>query len=159
MKNIKTKLNDIFLPLIQKRDAFVEFLKSKNLKHRSLFCNGHFVKENGKYFKEIYPIPVVEVKDIGDFVFDLDVISFEGYFLKTDLLNMNLKGILKKFNNQDLCFYGETDYLTDLFYKTDDLQSLLEKLKTCKDKKIAINFTIADIKTDFKNLINLIKIK
>lgn len=159
MKNLKLELNNIYSPLIKNRDKFIEFLKTNNFKYKSSFCNNHYVKENDQFLNELYPIPVVEVKNVGDFVFDLDNISFEGYFLKTELLKMDLKSILRKFKTKDLCFYGENDCLIDLYSKNDELTALLDKLKKCKDKKIAINFSLTDFETDFKNLISLIKSK
>lgn len=157
MKNIKLNLNEIYLPLIQKRDEFIDILQSGNFKYKSLFCNNHYAKDGDNFLKELYPIPVVEVKGVGDFVFDLDNVSFEGYFLKNDLLKFDLNGILRKFKDKDLCFYGETDYLVDLYSKDDDLSTLLNNLKKSKDNKIAINFSVSKPETDFKILINLLK--
>lgn len=156
MKNTKLNLNRIYLPLIEKRDKFTKILKRNNLKYKSLFCNNHYAKMDGEFVKEVYPIPVVEVENVGDFVFDFDAVSFEGYFFKKDILKMDLNAILSKFKNKDLCFYGETDCLVDLYAPNDNLPTLIAHLTHCKDEKIAINFKISNINTDFKTLLKLI---
>ena len=66
---IHCRLNELYKPLIKKSDSVKSFFESKGYKTKSMFANNHYTEHEGKFLLEYYPLRVIAVESVGDFVF------------------------------------------------------------------------------------------
>ncbi len=131
------QLNSIYSPLINYAQKCQALLKTKSINSRFVWANNHYEEYDGKYICETYPIPIIEIDEIGDIGFNLNECFYEGYFNKEKLISFNYE-ILKEVGYFSM--YGESDYLTDIYNTNMICGDIIPLLKNSPEDHIAINF-------------------
>ena len=99
--------------------------------------NGHYHKgEDGNWFRESYPIPVIGIKGICDIEIQLDKISISTK-LKRD---MALAYSFEKFSGHEFEAYGVEDYLADFYHAGQTVQEMKDNIHACDEKEIGFSF-------------------
>ena len=136
------------IELLKEINAIYYRLEMKQAEISHAFChriselesgwyNGHYHKgEDGNWFRESYPIPVIGVKGICDIEIQFDNISISTK-LKRD---MALAYSFKKFSGYEFEAYGVEDYLADFYHAGQTLQEMKENIHACDEKEIGFSF-------------------
>ena len=95
----------------------------------------NYIKLNGKYHKQEYPIPIIECKNKGDIGYNLDKVFFEFSFDENEFLNLNFDYILNNF--EDIEMYGGEDCLIDFYEKGNSEEDIINEFKS-SDEVIAL---------------------
>ena len=99
--------------------------------------NGHYHKgEDGNWFRESYPIPVIGIKGICDIEIQFDKISISTK-LKRD---MALAYSFEKFSGYEFEAYGVEDYLVDFYHAGQTVQEMKDNIHACDEKEIGFSF-------------------
>jgi len=131
------KLNSLYQPLVNQSKCCQQLFEHKNKITKFVWANNHYQKFKNNYVCEIYPIPVIEIQNIGDIGFNFDNCFFEGYFKKDKLLKFNFE----QFKNlKNFSLYGEKDFLTDIYNSTMPFDCIKNNIQNSLEEKIAINF-------------------
>lgn len=137
----RDELNKMYAPLVKKMQELTAALKGFGEKEVSgAFFNNHFHKdENGGYAADVFPIPVISVKDLCDIEIDLEGISITTKLSKKNAL------VFDYFQLPEIDFeiYGVEDYLKDYYVKGDNLNQSLEMLEESGEKEFFYSFGFA----------------
>ena len=99
--------------------------------------NGHYHKgEDGNWFRESYPIPVIGIKGICDIEIQFDKLTISTK-LKRD---MAVAYSFEKFSGYEFEAYGVEDYLADFYHAGQTLQEMKENIHACDEKEIGFSF-------------------
>ncbi len=141
------ELNNIYAPLIKQAKKCQEFCKDKTTKF--IWANNHYEKYANKFICEEYPIPIIEIQNIGDIGFNLNECFYEGYFKKEELLKFNFNYI-KSFKSFSL--YGEQNCLNDIYNSNMNFNKIKQLIEDSNENLIAINFSFK-----YKEIENVLK--
>jgi len=149
-------LNSTYSPLIKRAKRCQSILQNKGINSKFVWANNHYEEYKGKYICEAYPIPIIEIDDIGDIGFNIDTCFYEGYFSKEQLLSFNFD-ILKEIGY--FALYGEKDYLNDIYNTNMNYDDIYQLLQNSSENHIAISFAFKPNELDktIEFLIKLIK--
>lgn len=90
----------------------------------------HYHKgNNGNWFRESYPIPVIGVKGFCDIEIQFDKISVSTKLKR----NIALAYSFEKFAGYEFEAYGVEDYLADFYHSGQTVQELKENVRACDD--------------------------
>ena len=136
------------IELLKEINAIYYRLEMKQAEISHAFChriselesgwyNGHYHKgEDGNWFRESYPIPVIGVKGICDIEIQFDKISISTK-LKRD---MALTYSFEKFSGYEFEAYGVEDYLADFYHAGQTVQEMKDNIHACDEKEIGFSF-------------------
>ena len=130
-------LNKTYIPLIKHAKSCQTILKNKNIDSKYLWANNHYEEYRKNFICESYPIPVIEIKGIGDIGFNIGSCFYEGYFSKERLLSFDFN-LLRRFDT--LTMYGENNYLEDIYNSQMNNADIKELIYGSNETNIAINF-------------------
>ncbi len=136
--NIRSTLNEVYSPLVGRMKSLLSMLEHNSGYDCSCgFFNGHYQKdEDGTYTEDLFPIPVIAVKDICDIEFGLQYITVTTKLKKKDALGFEYQKIA------DIPFeiYGVRDYLTDYYAEGDRLDAAMQKIETSGEEEFFFSF-------------------
>lgn len=101
-------------------------LKNHGIQCKLLFADKNYIKLHDKYELQYYPIPIIEIKNLGDIGYNLDYIFFECSFDKDDVKNIKLQSILEEFKNVEI--YSGKDCLKDFYNKGDTAETVISRI-------------------------------
>ena len=130
-------LNEIYYPLELKQAALVRALSHGGFGLESGWYNGHYhIDETGNWFRESYPIPVIDVKGLCDIEIPFDKITISTKLKRNAALTYSFE----KFAGYEFEAYGVEDYLADFYHSGQILQELQENIRACTEKEIGFSF-------------------
>ena len=132
IKDLHNHLNDIYH--IAEKDYQV--LKSKKIKCKLINNAGNYITFDGEYHYQKYPIPIIEVKDVGDIGYNIDSIFFEFSIKRERFLQTDFRVILDNFANVQV--YGGQDCLTDFYKGNDCADEIMDKVKLSYEEDIML---------------------
>ena len=116
--------------------------------------NGHYHKgEDGNWFRESYPIPVIGIKGICDIEIQFEKISISTK-LKRD---MALAYSFEKFSGYEFEAYGVEDYLADFYHAGQTVQEMKDNIHACDEKEIGFSFVVP-FDVEGKQIIEFVKL-
>lgn len=101
------------------------------------YYSGHYHKNaEGKYVMDVFPIPVVMVKDLCDIEIDLDKVSVSTKLRREVALNYSYE----KLSDYEFEAYGVEGDLDDFYVKGNTYAELVENITSSKEKEIGFSF-------------------
>jgi len=154
---IHNSLNDVY----SLAEKVFETIKSEgDFKASYGYFSGNYIKINGKYEYQKYPIPVISIEDKGDIGFNIDGVWFEFFLHKNEFHKINIEGLIRKYKVE---IYGGNDCLVDFYYEGKSAAEIIEGVKNSKEKAIGIAIYLnamkyIDIKESFIDVCSLLNI-
>lgn len=145
-------LNSVYEPLYKRTAAVLSKLKKLNYDVTWGYYGFHSVKNKEEFTTELFPIPVITVKDICDIGIDLDSIFIEGKLKRDAALKFDFS-LLKDYNFE---VYGVNEYLKDFYNKNLDIVNIHEKIKESSEKEIGIQVCL-ESDTPLSKIIEVVK--
>ena len=136
-KELLKEINAVYYRLEMKQAEITHALFHRIFELESGWYNGHYHKgENGNWFRESFPIPVIGVKGICDIEIQFDKMSISAK-LKRD---MALAYSFEKFSGYEFEAYGVEDYLADFYHAGQTVQEMKDNIHACDEKEIGFSF-------------------
>ena len=136
-KQILQEINTVYSRLESKQTALVRALPHRIFELESGWYNGHYhIDETGNWFRESYPIPVIDVKGLCDIEIPFDKITISTKLKRSAALAYPFE----KFAGLEFEAYGVEDYLTDFYHSGQTTQELQENIRACDEKEIGFSF-------------------
>lgn len=136
-KHFLNELNDAYSQLETKKTEITDTLSNNIFKLESGWYNGHYARdESGNWFRESYPILVIEVKGLCDIEIEFDKISVSTKLKRETALNYSFK----EFTGFDFEAYGVENYLADFYHFGQTIQDMKENILACDEKEIGFSF-------------------
>lgn len=129
-------LNSVYEPLCIRTKKFCDSVKEQNIPFERGFYNHHTVRKGDSYFLEHFPIPVVTLKCLGDFGFELDHVFFEAVIPRNKALELDFTGIARDF---DFDVYGAENYLCDFYHAGMDVSCIRELILSSAETEICVS--------------------
>ncbi len=153
-KKILNEINAAYYRLELKQTELVHALLHRIFELESGWYNGHYHKdETGKWFRESYPIPVIDVKGLCDIEIPFDKISISTKLKR----NAALTFPFEKLAGYEFEAYGVDDYLADFYRPGQTVQDLKEKIRACDEKEIGFSF-VFPFDVDEKQIFEFVKL-
>lgn len=123
--------------LEQKQSELFCALVHKGFDLESGWYNGHCHRgDDGNWFRESYPIPVISVKGICDIEVPFDAITASAKLKKDAALAYPFETL----SGYEFEAYGVEDYLADFYRAGQSVRELQENICTCDEKEIGFSF-------------------
>lgn len=136
-KELLNALNTAYYRLEMKQAEIVYALFHRIFELESGWYNGHYHKgDDGNWFRESYPIPVIGVKGFCDIEIQFDQISVSTKLKR----NTALAYSFEKFSGYEFEAYGVENYLADFYHAGQTIQEMKENIRTCDEKEIGFSF-------------------
>lgn len=136
-KQILQEINTVYSRLESKQTALVRALPHRIFELESGWYNGHYhIDETGNWFRESYPIPVIDVKGLCDIEIPFDKITISTKLKRNAALTYSFE----KFAGYEFEAYGVEDYLADFYHSGQTLLELRENIRACAEKEIGFSF-------------------
>jgi len=135
--NLVNQLNDIYKPLCDRADCIDRDLRELGYTITKSFYNNHSVKIDGSFVAELFPIPVITVKGIGDIGVDIDYVWFEVLLPKEKVLLLDYNSIAKEHRFE---IYGSQDYLKDIYNEQIAISNIVPGIKGSPETDFCILF-------------------
>jgi len=152
-------LNCIYSQPLDDVQSLKKYIKSLNINSTLGFYNNHYVKIDGEYQTEIYPLPVLSFSlnrykiDVG-----FEVANDVGYFAFLEICQMTQEQVLtfnfSLFENFDYYVYDTNEYLDDLYCGSiENTLSIIDKQPS--DLTYSIAFEVKSIE-EIKEIVDII---
>lgn len=136
-KQILNEINIVYYRLESKQAELVRALSHRIFKLKSGWYNGHYhMDETGNWFRESYPIPVIDVKGLCDIEIPFDKITISTKLKRNAALTYSFE----KFAGYEFEAYGVEDYLADFYHSGQTLLELQENIRACEENEIGFSF-------------------
>ena len=136
-KQILNEINIVYYRLESKQAELVRALSHRIFKLKSGWYNGHYhMDETGNWFRESYPIPVIDVKGLCDIEIPFDKITISTKLERNAALTYSFE----KFAGYEFEAYGVEDYLADFYHSGQTLLELQENIRACEENEIGFSF-------------------
>ena len=136
-KQILNEINIVYYRLESKQAELVRALSHRIFKLKSGWYNGHYhMDETGNWFRESYPIPVIDVKGLCDIEIPFDKITISTKLKRNAALTYSFE----KFAGYEFEAYGVEDYLADFYHSGQTLLELQKNIRACDEKEIGFSF-------------------
>ena len=144
------KLNELYQTLAKKTEDLVLLLSGFG-KCEYGWYNGHFHKDDGKWIKEYYPIPVISVKGLCDIEVGLETTTLSAKLGRDAAAQFPFETLSGcKFE-----VYGVQNYLSD-FYR-DGITTAQMRENICSSGETEIGFSFAvDRANESEQLVKLV---
>ncbi len=153
-KQILNEINIVYYRLESKQAELVRALSHRIFKLESGWYNGHYhMDETGNWFRESYPIPVIDVKGLCDIEIPFDKITISTKLERNAALTYSFE----KFAGYEFEAYGVEDYLADFYHSGQTLQELQENIRACEEKEIGFSF-VFPFDVDEKQIFEFVKL-
>lgn len=131
------EINAAYYGLELKQAEIAHALFHRIFELRSGWYSGHYHKgNNGNWFRESYPIPVIGVKGFCDIEIPFDKITVSTKLKRNAVLAYSFE----KFSEYEFEAYGVEDYLADFYHPGQTVQELKENIRACDEKEIRFSF-------------------
>ena len=131
------EINAAYYRLEQKQAEIAHALFHRIFELESGWYNGHYHKgDDGSWFRESYPIPVIGVKGFCDIEIQFDRISISTKLKREVALSYSYE----KISGYEFEAYGVEDYLADYYHPGQTIQELKKNIRACKESEIGFSF-------------------
>lgn len=134
-------LNEIYGTLCEKAKLIKALLDQEGVKYTCGFYNNHYVKKDGAFVAENYPIPVFSAENIGDIGIDIDNVWLEIVLPKEKALELDYAAICG-FAGFEL--YGASDFLTDLYNAEMPLSGICDNIAKSGEREFCLLFSFGE---------------
>lgn len=136
-KELLKEINIAYNRLEMKQTEITHALFHRIFELESGWYSGHYHKgEDGNWFRESYPIPVIGVRGVCDIEIQFDKLSISTK-LKQDIA---LTYSFEKFSGYEFEAYGVEDYLADFYQPGQTVQEMKDNIHACDEKEIGFSF-------------------
>ena len=154
----RDRLNGIYKPLHEAGKILLRTIKDLGYEAKLSYYNMHYIKMNGEYQIEYFPLPEVGIAGAGfygDFGITLDgSIWFELTVSKEIALILDYKRLSQA---APIEVYGVQDYLADIYNERLDIESIRLAIDILNEEEIHICFYLKDSEAGtVKSLIELL---
>lgn len=136
MEQVFKTLNAIYQPIYEYTQCFLKDLKGLGYAFEWNFHNNHYIRKDGEWLVEYYPIPVVTIKNICDIGIDINHIFIESKIKKEKVIELDWK----MFSDYRFEVYGADNYLEDFYNSSLSLEALPQKINQSNEKEICVAF-------------------
>ena len=144
------KLNELYQTLAKKSEDLALLLSSFG-KCEYGWYNGHFHKDDGKWVKEYYPIPVISVKGLCDIEVGLETTTLSAKLGRDAAAQFPFETL----SGCEFEVYGVQNYLSD-FYR-DGITTAQMRENICSSGEAEIGFSFAvDRANESEHLVKLV---
>lgn len=109
-------LNHTYMTLHEEKKQICEYLQENGLSYTVGYFPYHTFKEADAFYREEYPIPVIQVVQTIDIGIDIDKVFFEFNIAKEAAIDFDFH----IFENYQFEVYGSEDYLEDYYFGNID---------------------------------------
>lgn len=137
-----------------KRNEIISTLTHCAFELESGWYNGHYQKNHeGKWVKDVYPIPVITVKELCDIE-----IQFDRIYVSTKLKrDAALAYSYAKLMDNEFEAFGVEDYLSDYYHLGKTEQDLKDNINASGETEIGFSFTFS-FEADVTQLFEFVKL-
>lgn len=136
-KQLLNEINAAYYRLEMKQAQIVHALSHRIFEIQYGWYNGHYHRDdNGNWFRESYPIPVVSVKGFCDIEVPFDKISVSAKLKR----NAALEYSFEKFSGYEFEAYGVEDYLADFYHAGQTIQEMKNNILAYDEQEIGFSF-------------------
>ncbi len=137
-KEFLNQINAVYHQLEMKQEQVNHALFSRIFETESGWYNSHYhVDDNGGWFRDSYPIPVVSVKGICDIEIDFETVSVSTKLKRTKALEYSYDRI----SRYSFEVFGVDDYLCT-FYKGDQtIEEMKSNIANSSEREIGFAFS------------------
>lgn len=144
------KLNELYQTLAKKTEDLALLLSGFG-KCEYGWYNGHFHKDDGKWVKEYYPIPVISVKGLCDIEVGLETTTLSAKLGRDAAAQFPFETL----SGCEFEVYGVQNYLSD-FYR-DGITTAQMRENICSSEEAEIGFSFAvDRANESEQLVKLV---
>lgn len=112
-------------------------IQAKDLSCQLLMSSHNYLKDKeGKYHLQHFPIPVIEIVQIGDIGFNLDAIFFEYPLAKAQLMKMDLNHLIEE---HEIEIYGGKNCMIDFYCRGDSWDNVQSKVSQSSEEIVMIS--------------------
>lgn len=115
-----------------------EILDTKGIKNRFVNSPKNYIRINGKYELQQYPIPLIIIENQGDIGINLDGIFFEFFVSKESILNLELMKLQR--DGYTLEIYGGDNCMVDYYSETISEFMFRERIRESREENFGIAF-------------------
>lgn len=126
-------------------------LMSRGFNCRLVDAKGNYLFVDGKYERQLYAIPVIEIKGCGDVGFNIDGPFFEFSFSRTEMSRIDFEALTNRFRVE---VYDSETSMIDLYSKGDSLRTVLDKAGFSEVSQMMLSVYVG--KSQVSLLINLL---
>lgn len=153
-KELLKEINAVYHRLEMKSTQITHALLQKTFELKSGWHNGHYHKgDDGSWFRESYPIPVIGVKGFCDIEIQFDIISVSAK-LKRDAA---LAYSFEKFAGVEFEAYGVENYLADFYHAGQTVQDMKTNICDCDETEIGFSF-VFPFDIDEKQIVEFVRL-
>ena len=135
--NLVNQLNDIYKQICDRADCIDRELQELGHTITKGFYNNHSAKIDGSFVTELFPIPVITVKGLGDIGVDMDYVWFEVLLPKEKALSLDYTSIAKEYKIE---IYGSHDYLKDIYNEQIVISDIVPRIKGSSETDFFVLF-------------------
>ncbi len=156
IKKMHNYLNDLFTK------AQNTYTKLINLDYpcRLIFADKNYIKIDGNYEIQHYPIPIIEIEHIGDIGINIDSIFFEFSFSKNDFESINLDLLINDYVKLEI--YGGKNCMMDFYYQGDSIEDIKNRIKLSTENTLMLSIYFElneeNIVNEFSKIIRLLNL-
>jgi len=153
-KEFLKELNAAYSLLETKKAEIVHALFHRIFTIECGWYNGHYHRDDdGSYFMDSYPIPVISVKGFCDIEIQFESIQITAKLSRNAALNQSYEK-LKAYRFEA---FGVEDYLADYYHDGLTVDDLKENIRSCDEKEIAFSFSFP-FETEGKAFFEFVKL-
>lgn len=147
-------INRVYYALDMKRAQLCSALYHRIFEIESGWYNGHYHKDNnGNWFRESYPIPVISVKGFCDIEIQFDEITVTTKRKRAAALDYSYE----KIRVYPFVAYGAEDYLSDSYHEGQTIQDLKKNISESDAGEIFFSFSFP-LDVDWKVIFEFVKL-
>lgn len=133
------QLNSIYSPLERKAHQLLQGLHHRVFDTQLGWYNGHYrMFADGRYHRDSFPIPVIEVKGYCDIEINLDCITATAKLKRTKSLEYSYE----KVNSYSFEAYGVEDYLLDFYTTGSTISQMKDAIRLSNETEIGFSFRL-----------------
>jgi len=154
---IKTS-HELLSKVYRKSQELEVLFKRINMKYKLESSFKNYIKIDGQYEVQNYPIPVFVMEDFFDVGINLDGYFFECFIAKEKILTKNIFSLKKYFKKLEV--YGDNHSMVDYYYDTDTEADFLNRLNSSDEVSfgLAVYFDFEGVSSkELKELIHIFK--
>ena len=147
-------LNSIYQPLCEKSQEIKRRLEEAGFSITSGFYNSHYIKCQGEYVREYFPIPVLFVPGIGDIGVDIDTVWVEITLPKEKAVVLDYPVLAGAYSME---VYGTEGYLDDFYSAGADPCGVAGQISRSTETQICVAFYF-NFESGMDELIHIIRL-
>lgn len=141
INSIHNKLNHIYS---LGEDVFESIKNESNLQVNYGFFSGHYIKVNGRYEYQKYPIPVVSIEGKGDIGFNIDGVWFEFFIDKVVFSKVDIESLISMYKVE---IYGGNNCLIDFYIEGKSVSDIFHDIDISDEKTMGIAIYLDNMKS------------